>query len=226
MRRSLHKSVFSRFGYVPLILCLAGAPGAWAADECSVELKVTAANSKGVEQEEVKIRADEIIFPARKVVLLRGYTQLIRGGLRVYADELVYYKLKNKVEASGVVKLETAEGDVVETSILTYDLKTGIAVSGPAIFSIADRKHEFVGSGNSSVNAHGSAERVTFEGENIMFLESAEVTSCLDGAKDITFNADELRVDLDEGVRTGSRVKIQIAEPNKHKRAREKLVIN
>ena len=68
------------------------------------------------------------------------------------------------------------------------------------------------------MNAHGVAERVTFEGDDIMLLKNAQVTSCLDGKEDITFAADELRVDLNEGVRTGKRVKIRIAEPGKHKR--------
>ena len=78
-----------------------------------------------------------------------------------------------------------------------------------------------MGSDDSTVNAHGIAERVTFESEDIMLLENAEVTSCLDGNEDITFQAEALRVDLNKGVRTGTRVKIRISNPGKHKRLRE-----
>ena len=117
--------------------------------------------------------------------------------------------------------LQTPKGDVVETSVLTYDIAKGVAVSGPARFSIANRPSGFLGSDDSTVNAHGIAERVTFESEDIMLLENAEVTSCLDGNEDITFQAEALRVDLNKGVRTGTRVKIRISNPGKHKRLRE-----
>ena len=192
-----------------------------AQDICSEHPKVDLGQAPSGSQQKVKIKADQIEFPERRVVLLRGYTQLIRGGHRVYADELLYDKLQNKVEARGVVKLETPKGDIVQTSILKYDVVEGVAISGPATFSIANRRNDVLGSGESTVNAHGVAERVTFEGDDIMLLKNAKVTSCLDGEEDITFAADELRVDLNEGVRTGKRVKIRIAEPNKHKRIRK-----
>lgn len=196
------------------------APAA-AAEICSAHPTVESEQAASGALEKVKIKADNIEFPKRNQVLLRGYTQLIRGGHRIYADELLYNKEQNEVEARGVVKLETPKGDVVKTSVLKYDVANGVAISGPATFVVADRNSALLGSGKSTVNAHGFAERITFESEYIMLLENANVTSCLDGEADITFAADELRVDLNEGVRTGKRVKIKIAEPNKHKRLRE-----
>lgn len=206
---------------VYLFLTAAMASPAAAAELCGDQAVVDTGRENGGKFEKVKIKADNIDFPKRNQVLLRGYTQLIRGGHRVYADELLYNKTRNEVEASGVVKLETPKGDVVKTSVLTYDITNGVAVSGPATFVVADRQSELLGSGKSTVNAHGEAERITFESEYIMILENAQVTTCLDGEEDVTFKADELRVDLNEGVRTGKRVKIKIAEPNKHKRMRE-----
>lgn len=196
------------------------APAA-AAQDCAVHPTIEPRLVTSGTLEKVKIKADNIEFPARNKVLLRGYTQLIRGGHRVYADELLYNKVQNEVEARGVVRLQTPKGDVVETSILTYDVTNGVAISGPATFVVANRQTKVLGSGKSTVNAHGVAERITFESEYVMLLEDAKVTSCLDGEADATFEADELRVDLNEGVRTGKRVKIKIAEPNKHKRLRE-----
>ena len=209
---------------IAVVLLLSLAHPSAAEDGCGVHPKVDPKQVSSSAQEKVRIKADEIEFPGRRMVLLKGYTQLIRGGHRVYADELLFDKVQNEVEARGVVRLETPKGDKVETSILTYDVDKGVAVSGPATFSIANRRSEILGSEESTVNAHGVAERVTFEGEDIMLLKNAEVTSCLDGKEDITFAADELRVDLNEGVRTGKRVKIRIAEPSKHKRA--KKIIN
>ena len=54
-----------------------------------------------------------------------------------------------------------------------------------------------------------------------MLLEDAEVTSCLDGKEDIISHAEKLRVDLNKGVRTGTRVKIRIEDPGKHRRLNE-----
>jgi lipopolysaccharide assembly outer membrane protein LptD (OstA) len=202
-------------------LLLVAGQMAWAVDSCSDAPPQDFEPEAGMAHKKVKIKADQIDFPGRKVVVLHGYTQLIRGGHRVRADELVYDKVNNEAEARGSVTLQTPRGDRVETSVLTYDINTGVAVSGPARFSIANRPSEFLGSDDSTVNAHGVAERVTFESEDIMLLENAEVTSCLDGKEDITFQAEALRVDLNKGVRTGTRVKIRITDPGKHKRLSE-----
>ncbi len=206
---------------VSLVLFAGFTAAAAAADNCAAEPAVESRGATSGTLEKVKIKADNIAFPERNQVLLRGYTQLIRGGHRIYADELLYNKTRNEVVARGVVKLETPKGDVVQTSVLAYDITDGIAVSGPATFIVADRKSELLGSGKSTVNAYGKAERITFESEYVLLLENARVTSCLDGEEDVTFAAEQLRIDLNEGVRTGKRVKIKIAEPSKHKRLRE-----
>lgn len=175
----------------------------------------------GTPFDKVKINADEIDFPGRNVVILRGFTQLFRGGHRVSSDELIYYKTKNTAEARGAVTLVTHAGDIVKTNVLAYDIAGGMAVSGPAEFTIANRTNEFLGTGSNTVNAYGTAERVTFESADVMLLEVADVTSCLDGTKDITFHAEKLRVDLNLGVRTGTRVKIRIDNPGKHRKLNE-----
>ena len=202
-------------------LAIIFSPALWAMDECGLVPESTAAQPQETAEEKINIKADRITFPQRKVVRLHGYTQLIRGGHRVYADELTYYKARNQAKAQGTVKLQTADGDVVETGILDYYVDQGIAVSGPATFVIANRPSGLLGKEDSTVNAFGTAERVTMRTDNTMLLENTKVTSCLDGQKDITFEAEELTVDLEEGVQTGTRVKVQIAEPEKHKRVRE-----
>lgn len=199
--------------------------GPWAVagaeNQCAEKPPADFRSLQGTPFEKVKINADEINFPGRNVVVLRGYTQLFRGGHRVSSDELVYYKTRNTAEARGSVTLQTQNGDVVETNVLAYDIDSGMAVSGPAEFSIANRPNKFLGSEESSVNAYGTAARVTFESADVMLLEVADVTSCLDGQKDITFHAEKLRVDLNLGVRTGTRVKIRIENPGKHKKLDE-----
>ena len=214
--------------------------GPWAVagaeNQCGEKPPADFRSLEGTPFEKVKINADEIDFPGRNVVVLRGYTQLFRGGHRVSSDELVYYKNKNTAEARGSVTLQTQKGDVVETNVLAYDIASGMAVSGPAEFTISNRSSGLLGTGDNTVNAYGTAARVTFESADIMLLEVADVTSCLDGNKDITFHAEKLRLDLNEGVQTGkrltetgatgtritgTRVKVRIENPGKHKKLNE-----
>lgn len=219
------------------VAVLSGAcPVAGAADQCAEIPSEKFRSQEGTAFEKVRIKADEIDFPGRNVVVLRGYAQLFRGGHRVNSDELIYYKARNTAEARGSVTLRTQKGDVVRTNVLAYDIASGMAVSGPAEFTIANRSSKVLGTGDNTVNAYGTAARVTFESADIMLLEVADVTSCLDGKKDITFHAEKLRLDLNEGVRTvksaagngasatrvtGTRVKVTIANPGKHKKLEE-----
>lgn len=174
-------------------------------------------------EKKVEILADEISFPERSVVHLRGYTQLIRGGYRVSADELIYNRDTDHVEARGAVTFESPEGDVIRTSVLEYDVKTGSLTSGPAEFLLADRKSRVLGDGNALVNAHGTAQSISFDDEQFLDLHDAQVTSCLNGEEDITFTALDIRIDVEEGVRTADRAKVKIAAPSKHKRIQEAI---
>lgn len=210
--------------FIQLVIALAllGA-GSVAAAATSSESQACDAKPtvRGIEQtsdKKIEILADDISFPERGVVYLKGYTQLIRGGHRVYADELTYDKSTNQVVAEGVVKFQTPEGDVIRTSILHYDIETGRIESGPAEFMLADRQSRMLGDGHATVNAFGTAERITLEDGKVLNLTGARVTSCLDGEKDMTFTADNLTVNPDQGIRTAERAKVRISAPQRHER--------
>jgi len=207
------------FKAVAAILVLAGAQAAHAAvgpDEVSCSVKPMVRGISKAAQKNVEILADDISFPDRGVVHLKGYTQLIRGGHRVYADELIYDKNTNTVVAKGVVKFETPQGDVIHTSILNYDIETGKVTTGAAEFLLADRNSRVLGDGHGTVNAYGTAAEVILEDGTILNLTDAKVTSCLNGEKDMTFTAENLTVDTDEGVRTAERAKVRISAPERH----------
>lgn len=209
-----------------VVLLLAAAPFARAAPgsgdvTCAVNPTVRGINETA--EKKVEILADDISFPERGVVHLKGYTQLIRGGHRVYADELTYDKSTNEVVARGVVKFETPNGDVIRTSVLHYDIQTGKMVSGPAEFMLADRESRLLGDGHSTVNAFGTARQITLENGNILNLTDARVTSCLNGQKDMTFTAANLTVDVDKGVRTADRAKVRISAPERHERLKKAI---
>lgn len=203
------------------LLLMAGAqsvPAAVGPDEVSCGVKPTVRGISQTAEKNVEILADDISFPKRGVVHLKGYTQLIRGGHRVYADELIYDKNSDTVVASGVVKFETPQGDVIHTSVLNYDIESGRIVTGAAEFLLADRKSRLLGDGHSTVNAHGTAQKIVIENEKILELTDARVTSCLDGEKDATFTASTLTIDTDKGVRTAERAKVRISAPERHKK--------
>lgn len=206
---------------VAAIFLLAGAHAVQAAagpDEVSCGVKPTVRGVDKTAEKNVEILADDISFPDRGVVHLKGYTQLIRGGHRVYADELTYDKNANTVVARGVVKFETPEGDVIHTSVLNYDIQSGKIVTGAAEFLLADRQSRVLGDGHSTVNAYGTAREIVVEDGNVLNLVGARVTSCLNGEKDMTFTADSLSVDADKGIRTAERAKVRISAPERHER--------
>lgn len=205
-----------------VVLWLLGAPAAHAAtggdDVVACDAKPTVRGVDETAKKKVEILADDISFPGRGVVHLKGYTQLIRGGHRVYADELIYDKEANDVVAKGVVKFETPQGDVILTSVLHYDVETGKIESGPAEFMLADRRTRALGDGHGTVNAFGTAESITMKDEKILDLTGTRVTSCLDGQKDMTFTAEHLTVDAETGIRSADRTKLRISAPERHER--------
>lgn len=199
-------------------------------DSVAQSVSSTSAASKKNGADPVSIVADEIEFPQRNVVLLKGYTQLVKGGHRVFADELLYNKGSQSVEARGLVKFETPTGDYIRTSVLHYDVVEQRAESGPASFVLASRDATSKISPKDpdspkEVSAHGTASRVEFRGENTMYLEKVLITTCLNGKEDITFKADNLEIDLDQGFQfaNANRTKLQILAPDRHPQLKEML---
>ena len=64
---------------------------------------------------------------------------------------------------------------------------------------------------------------VIFEPGDIMRLENAVVTTCLDGKDDIKFTARDIKVDLNKGIRTARRAKMQILAPERHTKVKEMI---
>lgn len=194
---------------------------------CDADLETSAIRSseESNANQKVNIKADEIDFPARRIVHLRGYAELERGGNRVYADELIYNNSRAEVQAiaKGSVKFQTAKGDIIYTPILRYYLPLGKMVSGQASFIIASRKNLLSKFAGRAIDSYGTAGRITLLGRNIMILENTNIVSCLDGKEHTVFNAHELRVNLDEGARTAKQVKIRIQPLDQGDRYRERL---
>ena len=194
---------------------------------CGVDLESNSvATSKELStKEKVNIKADQIDFPARQIVHLRGYAELERGGNRVHADELIYNnsRAESQAIAKGSVKFQTAEGDIIYTPILRYYLSLGKIVSGQANFIIASRRANRSKLAGIAVDSYGTASRITLLGRNLMLLEDTTIVSCLDGEEHTVFTARELRVNLDEGIRTAKHAKIRIQPPGQRDRVQERV---
>ncbi|MDH3637900.1 MAG: hypothetical protein OES09_05490 [Gammaproteobacteria bacterium] len=208
---------------IPLLALITGMfpwSSVWSAEqECAAitslpEAKPIKTNANPVVP--VTIQADEIEFPSRKVVHLKGYTQLIRGGHKIFADELIYDKNDQTVEARGLVKFETPNGDIIKTPILNYDVLANRAESGRADFVLATREPKALSAGRDLVTAYGQAERVELEGEHLMRLKNVQITTCINGDEDMTFAATDLEVNLNTGLRVAKRAKVQILVPERH----------
>lgn len=169
----------------------------------------------------VKIQADEIEYPERNIAHLRGFVELVRGKHHLYADELIYDQSETRAVAKGAVKLQSSEGDIIFTSTLKYYVTMEKVVSAQANFVIARRNHNHSVSYDGAIDSYGTASRITLLAGNVMYLENAEITSCQDGKEHTIFTASELRVDLDEGIRTAKHVKIRIAPPDRHYKIHE-----
>jgi len=209
--------------WIGLIICALACGTAAAADPagdpntCSAQVPVPppSVTTPQNRRDPVSITADQIEFPRQNVLVLKGYTQLVQGGHRVYADELIYNKNEQAVEARGLVKFETPRGDVIKTSVLRYDVPGKRAESGPARFTFAPRDVSVMKK-NQNVSAHGTADRVEFEGDKVMYLEGVSITTCADGRDDITFTAKSLKIDMDLGFQVANRAKLQILAPDRH----------
>ncbi len=211
-----------------ILAALAGQSAAYAQENCAVvAASPRSAGEVAPLQSQapvpVKIQADAIDFPRRNVVHLRGYTQLIRGGHRVYADELIFDKTRQEIEARGVVTFQTPAGDQIKTSVLRYDVEQNRMLSGRAEFLLASRDAEVIGATGDAVAAHGTAEQVAFDGMDIMSMKGVQLTTCLDGRDDLVFAADNLDIDLKLGLRVAKRAKVRLNMPDRHPILREIL---
>lgn len=162
----------------------------------------------------LRVVADEIQFPKRKVIRLVGNAQMIRGAHKLTADELLYDKAKEAIEARGNVKVQTAKGDTITTPLVVYDINANRAESGPAELILANRGHKTSQSKTDFISAYGTAQKVIMKSDAVLQLENSHLTTCRKGEKDFTFNTAELDIDLEQGFQVAKRAVVQIWDPD------------
>ena len=66
--------------------------------------------------------------------------------------------------------------------------------------------------GESTVRARGTAEKVYFEGHDLMRLETVEYTTCLEGQDDVVISASEVELDKADNVGVARNVKLKFMD--------------
>ncbi|MBS1270287.1 MAG: LPS-assembly protein LptD [Gammaproteobacteria bacterium] len=174
-----------------LVIAFTGATVALADDDMTKSSAlVIASRSEGLEtsdaaspqqpdkKQKVEIQADEITFPGRNVVHLRGSTQLTQGNHLIYADEMIYNKRQHSIEFRGRVKVDSSHGDIVRTPVLHYDVQKETAVTGAAEFVLTNRDSGIIDGDRIFARACGTAERIEFDGGTISGMKRPKISTC------------------------------------------------
>lgn len=161
------------------------------------------------EQLPAVLEADEIESPDSDTLILRGDAQMERASQTVYADELIYHKQEDRAEARGNVVLYSPAGDRMKTSYAEIQLETLIGHAEASEFKLAHGGLKAPEPGTVFVSARGTAEKVWFEGHDVVRLEDGRVTRCVEGQDSVFVEADELILDQTTGVGLAKHVKLR-----------------
>lgn len=123
----------------------------------------------GVTDDAIHVRADHLAMAPDGTNVFSGNVELQYGEQTVFADEIVYDKVKDEFEARGNVALLSRGGDAIETPLLRLQRETGVGYADAAILTFADQ------------NARGRARRIEFQGRERTRLEGARYTTCPPG---------------------------------------------
>ena len=160
----------------------------------------------------IELEADEIESPDKDTVILRGNAEYQRGVEALTADQLIYNKAADEVQAVGDVVFTSPFGDVVETKDMDFQVQTRIGEAGQSSYKVADRDRYPEDPGQVYVGARGTADRIFFEGHDLVRLEGARYTTCAEGQDDVFLTAKEITLDNSVGVGIAKHVKIRFMD--------------
>jgi LPS-assembly protein len=144
----------------------------------------------GAVEDAIHVRADRMAVAADGANVFSGNVELQYGEQTVFADEIVYDKVKDEFEARGNVTLLSRGGDAVETPLLRLQRQAGTGYADAAILTFAGQ------------NARGQARRILFEGRERTRLEGAQYTTCPPGQESWFLSAGSIELDYSEDTGT------------------------
>lgn len=144
----------------------------------------------GAVEDAIHVRADRMAVAADGTNVFSGNVELRYGEQTVFADEIMYDKVKDEFEARGNVTLLSRGGDAVETPLLRLQRQAGVGYADAAILTL------------TSQNARGRARRIVFEGRERTRLEGAQYTTCPPGQESWYLSAGSIELDYAEDTGT------------------------
>ena len=133
-------------------------------------------------------RAHHIELQNEETVVLTGDAELQREDQRILADQIVYDRAENHLEAKGNVRLENLQGDRFRTEQLFLDLDQFIGYSSQSTYSLA------------SNNARGDAQSIELAGKERVSLSKVRYTTCPPGRDDWFLSVGHLTLDKTRNV--------------------------
>ncbi len=153
--------------------------------------------------------------------------------LDAVGEVVIYTPFGDRIEADRMdIELETfigeadnprfriAERDSVRDQTLLGDSGSGaptlrelLAIDRGETIAFRDEQDETEAKpGQSTVRARGNAEKVFFEGHDLMRLQNVEYTTCLEGQDDVVISAAEVELDKADNVGVARNVKLKFMD--------------
>ena len=161
--------------------------------------------------------ADSIEVEGDGTVVMRGNARAVQGNRGVYADRIVYHRDGDQALAEGNVVFYTANGDEIRADSLDMEVDTFVGEAREVDIRIAESdsfRDEDGGRADDSfyVRARAAAHNMQFDGGDFQRLENVEMTTCVEGNRDVLLNAKEIELDHKAGVGTAKSMTVKFKE--------------
>ncbi len=157
----------------------------------------------------IELEGDEVETVKTDIVSMRGNATLKRGRQTMSADEIRYHRQTDEVEGKGNVVLHSQTGDRLEASSVKLQVETFIGEAEAVEYRLAKRDRVPEDPDKAFVNARGSAEKIFFEGHDIMRLENVRYTTCAEGKDDVFLTASAITIDQAIGQGSAKHLKVR-----------------
>ncbi len=142
--------------------------------------------------------ADRLELIKDKIARFTGHVELRRGANRIRADEIVYDKPKDTVDAKGNIILDNRNGDRYQTDILHLQLESHKGYTGRSSFQTG-----------GDIQARGDAKRIDFINKDVTKMKRLRFTTCPLGSSAWYLKIRELKLDKKKGFGTARRVTVR-----------------
>jgi LPS-assembly protein len=208
------KPLFYRIAILGVTLAVIDAPAAMAAEQiCVPDLLSLPAPGPAPEKPgdpiPIELEGDEVESVKEDIVSMRGNATLKRGRQTMSADQIRYHRQTDEVEGEGNVILHSQHGDRLSASNIKLQVETFIGEAEEAEYRFAKRDRVPKEPDKAFVNARGSAEKIFFEGHDVMRLENVRYTTCVEGKDDVFLTASDMTLDQAIGQGSAKHLKVR-----------------